>query len=84
MTSDHIEQLSRLLRALPPAPRGLVQAAQELPLIRRSLDDLLARAEADAELRARLLADLESTLAAEGIDPTVRVVEEVRGRVRSF
>jgi hypothetical protein len=60
-TYDH-EQLAQLLSALPPAPAGLVAAAQELPRVRQSLDDLLARAEADAEVRRLLVADLESAL----------------------
>ena len=73
MTHD-IEQLGRLIAALPPAPQGWVRAAQELPQARRELDDLLVRAQADANLRARLLADLESTLSEAGIEPTRRIV----------
>jgi hypothetical protein len=49
-----------------------VQAAQELPTARAALDQLVARAEADAELRGRILADLEAAFAAEGIDPQLR------------
>ncbi|MGH2883418.1 MAG: hypothetical protein ACRDPA_12110 [Solirubrobacteraceae bacterium] len=83
MATDDIEQLGRLLAALPPAPLGWVEAAQQLPKVRRELDDLLARAEADAELRARLLADLEATLTDAGIEPTRRIVADVRDRLRS-
>src|SRR5205085_8712199 len=46
--------LAELLAALPPAPRGWVQAAQELPLARLGLDDLVRRAEEDADFRGRL------------------------------
>jgi hypothetical protein len=77
-----IEQLSRLVAALPPAPGGWVAAAQELPAARRGLDDLLAQAESDAALRERLVADLESALAASGIRPTARILEEARVRLR--
>jgi phage shock protein A len=83
MTRD-LEQLSRLIAALPPAPEAWVTAAQELPRARAQLDDLLARAQADAELRAHLEADLEAALAELGIQPTTRVVDEVRERMRSF
>jgi hypothetical protein len=77
------ERLGELLRRLPPAPVGWVQAAQELPAARAALDDLVARAEADAELRVRILADLEKTLAAEGIQPAPRVVDELRNRLEA-
>ncbi|HEX3805834.1 MAG TPA: hypothetical protein VHV52_03545 [Gaiellaceae bacterium] len=83
MATDDIEQIGRLLAALPPAPRGWVEAAQQLPKVRRELDDLLARAEADSDLRARLLADLEATLTDAGIQPTRRIVADVRDRLRS-
>jgi hypothetical protein len=82
-TYDH-EQLAQLLAALPPAPVGLVTAAQELPQVRKSLDDLLARAEADADVRRLLVADLESTLSQSGIRPTPRILDEVRARMHSL
>jgi hypothetical protein len=74
---DH-EQLGRLIGMLHPAPEGWVRAAQELPVARRSLDGLVARAEEDAAYRAAVLADLESALQAEGVEPEPRVVEELR------
>jgi hypothetical protein len=55
-----------------------VRAAQELPAARRGLDQLVARAEADAAFRASVLADLESALQAEGVEPAPRVVVELR------
>ena len=76
-----IEQLARLIGALPPPPEGWVASAQELPRVRASLDDLIARAELDAELRARLVADLESALAESGISPTPRILAEARVRL---
>jgi hypothetical protein len=72
------ERLARLIGMLPPAPDGWVQAAQELPAARRGLDQLVARAEADAAFRAAVLADLESALQAEGVEPQPQVVEELR------
>ena len=38
-----IERLAQLISALPLAPEGWVKAAQELPLARRGLDDIIAR-----------------------------------------
>jgi hypothetical protein len=62
-------RLAELLRALPPAPEGWVRAAQELPRVRRELDEIVARAEADARFRKQLIEDLEAALRAEGYEP---------------
>jgi hypothetical protein len=80
MTYDE-EKLASLLRLLPPAPAGSVAAAQELPLARRGLDDIVARAEADSEFRTRLVADLESALAQAGYEPDAALLEAVRARL---
>ncbi len=74
------ERLGRLLSALPPAPEAWVRAAQELPAVRRELDEIVERAEADADFRARLVADLEAALALEGYEPAPRVLDELRKR----
>ena len=81
MSTYDEERLAELIRALPPAPEAWVLAAQELPLARRGLDEIVARAEADAEFRAALIADLEAALAAEGYEPTDRLVAELRERL---
>jgi len=75
------ERLGKLLRFLPPAPEGWMRAAQELPAARATLDDLVARAHADAELRRRILNDLEATLAAEGVEPSSALLAELRVRL---
>ena len=75
------ERIGELLRRLPPAPEGWVRAAQELPAARAALDGLVARAEADAELRQRILADLEAAVAAEGVEPSSVVLAELRTRL---
>ena len=79
-----IDQLGTLIAMLPPPPAGLVEAAQTLPRLRRELDGLLARAEADAAFRARLEADLEAALAEAGIEPMPWIVDEARARMRAF
>jgi hypothetical protein len=78
MSAYDEEQLARLIGLLPPAPEAWVRAAQELPAARRGLDELVARAEEDAAFRAKVLADLESALQAEGVEPEPHVVEELR------
>jgi hypothetical protein len=79
---DH-DALARLIAVLSPAPAGWVQAAQQLPAARKGIDELVARAEADASFRARLIADLESALAEEGVEPTPPILDELRERFRS-
>ena len=72
------ERLGTLLRMLRPAPAGWVRAAQELPAARRSLDEIVARAEADLAFRDALIADLEAALQREGYEPYLRDVAELR------
>ena len=72
------ERIAYLLRLLRPAPEGWVRAAQELPLARRTLDEIVARAERDLAFRDALVADLEEALQREGYDPEVRLLEELR------
>lgn len=74
-------RLAELLRALPPAPEAWVRAAQELPRVRRELDDIVARAEADAEFRKQLIEDLEQALRAEGYEPELMPLDELRRRL---
>jgi hypothetical protein len=81
MSVYDIQELATLIGMLPPAPEGWVRAAQELPGARRELDTIVARAEADAEFRRALLADLESALRAEGVEPTRPLLEDLRRRV---
>jgi hypothetical protein len=75
------EHIAELLRFLPPAPAGWVEAAQELPRARAEIGGLVERAQADADYRARLLADIEAALAAEGVEPRASLVELVRRQV---
>jgi len=76
-------RIGELLRRLPPAPEGWVRAAQELPLARLGLDELVLRAEADAEFRGRLIADLEAALRDEGVQPDPQLVEALRRRFQA-
>lgn len=73
--------VARLLALLRPAPDGWVRAAQELPLARLGLDDLVHRAEEDAEFRRRLLSDLEAALEGEGIEPDPALAAALRRRL---
>jgi regulator of protease activity HflC (stomatin/prohibitin superfamily) len=79
MTMTFVEErLGFLLRLLRPAPRGWVEAAQELPEARRTMDEIVARAEANAAFQAALVADLEAALAREGYEPSRPLLDELR------
>jgi hypothetical protein len=78
MSAFNEDRLAELIAALPPAPEAWVRAAQELPFARSQFDGIVARAEADAEFRQGLIADLEATLAHEGYEPKRPLVDELR------
>jgi hypothetical protein len=77
------EMLAELLRTLPAAPEAWVQAAQEIPLARRGLDDIVERARADQAFREALIADLESALEDAGYEPDPALADAVRARLSS-
>ena len=81
MNGYDAERLAMLLRLLPPAPPGWVEAAQQLPAAREAIESIGARAEADAAYRARVLADLEAALEAEGFEPSPAALAALRGRL---
>lgn len=74
------EALGRLIGMLEPAPPAWVRAAQELPAARLELDDVVARAEADAAFREALVRDLEDALARARLVAEPAVVEALRQR----
>ena len=74
-------QLGELLTGLPPAPEAWVQAAQQLPLLRLGLEDIVERARDDEAFRRALIADLESALEAEGFEPDPALVDALRHRL---
>jgi hypothetical protein len=78
MTSFDEVRIAELIRTLPPAPEAWVRAAQELPFVRAQLDDIVARAEADAEFRRALVADLDEALRLEGYEPETLPLDELR------
>ena len=75
------ERIGRLLGLLEPVPEGWVQAAQEIPAFRSTLDDIVARAEADQAYRAQVVADLEAAVAEAGYEARPQAIEELRRRI---
>jgi hypothetical protein len=80
MSTFDEDRIAELIAALPPPPEAWVKAAQELPFARRSFDEIVARAEADAAFRQALIDDLEAALASEGYEPDRPLVAELRRR----
>ena len=77
------EAVAELLALLPPPPDAWVRTAQELPLVHRRLDGLVARALEDDAYRRQVTADLEAALAATGVEPERSFVEVLRRRLES-
>ena len=75
------ETLANLLRTLPTPPEAWVKAAQEIPLARRGLDDIVERARADQAFREALIADLEVALEAAGFESDPALADAVRARL---
>jgi hypothetical protein len=75
------ETLADLLRTLPAPPQAWVKAAQEIPLARRGLDDIVERAREDQAFRDALIADLESALESAGYEHDPALAEAVRARL---
>ena len=74
------ETLADLLRTLPAPPQAWVRAAQEIPLARFGLDEIVERARADQAFRAALIADLETALEGAGYERDPVLVEALRAR----
>jgi len=75
------ETLAGLLRTLPAPPQAWVEAAQEIPLARKGLDDIVERAREDQVFRAALIADLETALEGAGYETNPALAEAVRARL---
>ena len=75
------ETVAGMLRMLPAPPEAWVRAAQEIPLARRGLDEIVERARADLAFREALIADLERALEGAGYEPDPALAEAVRVRL---
>ncbi len=78
------ERIASLLAALPPAPTGWTEAAQELPLFANTLDELVWRAVQDDVFRREVLADLEAALESAGVEPGPATVAALRARLAAL
>ncbi len=77
------EHLGELLSALPPAPKAWVEAAKDLPLLRRGLGEILERATADEAYRQRFVADPKAALEEAEVVAHAEDVEILRRRLEN-
>lgn len=75
------EKIAALLSDLRSPPRAWIEAAKELPQARAEVDVIAARAELDAEYRARVLEDLERALREAGHEPAPHMVAALRAGI---
>ena len=81
MTDLSEERIAHLIASLPPAPPAWTEAASELPRATAAIDELTARATADADARRQILADLEHALRGAGVEPHPPLIERLRARL---
>lgn len=81
MTDFSEETLAELIAMLGPAPDGWVQGAIELPRARRAIDELITTAQEDREAHRAIVADLESALRGQGVEPRRQLLEQLQVRL---
>lgn len=81
MAAYNEEKLGEILSALPPAPEAWVKAAQDLPLKRQRLDEIVERADADEEYRRRVIENPVAALEEADVVAHADEVEILRRRL---
>lgn len=69
------------MSALPPAPEAWVEAAQNLPVARKSVDEIVERAEADEEYRRFVIEDPRAALREADVVAHVDAIEILKRRL---
>jgi hypothetical protein len=75
------EKLGELLSGLPPAPESWVRAAQDLPLMRQGLYQIVERADYDEDYRRRVIEDPAAALEEADVVAHADAVEILRKRL---
>ena len=69
------------MSSLPPAPEAWVKAAQNLPIARKGVDEIVERAEEDEEYRRRVIEDPKAALEEAEVVAHVDAIEILRRRL---
>jgi hypothetical protein len=72
------KELAGLLRVLTPAPAHWVEAAKQIPRIKKQLVEVLPFLESTAPGRAAETADLEKAIEAAGLTPEPQLIAELQ------
>lgn len=75
------EKLGEILSALPPVPESWVNAAHDIPLAQRKLEEIVERADADDDYRRRVIADPEAALEEADVVAHSETIEILRRRL---
>ena len=75
------EKLGETLSALPPAPESWVNAAHDIPLAQRKLEEIVERADADDDYRLRVIEDPEAALEEADVVAHSETIEILRRRL---
>lgn len=75
------EKLGEILSALPPAPESWVNAAYDIPLAQRKLEEIVERADADDDYRRRVIEDPEAALEEADVVAHSETIEILRRRL---
>lgn len=70
--------VGRMIAGLPPAPRGWVEAAYEIPTTQAELESIIDRIERDEKFRAAIQADIAEALAEAGFTADDALVDRLR------
>lgn len=81
MTEYTDEELAALLRALKPAPAHWVEAAQQIPRMKKQVAEVLPYLEEIAPGRAAETAELEKAIEAAGLSPEPQLLAELQRHI---
>ena len=69
------------MSSLPPAPEAWVKAAQNLPIARKGVDEIVERADEDEEYRRRVIEDPKAALEEADVVAHGEAIEILRRRL---
>ena len=69
------------MSSFPPAPEAWVEAAQNLPVARKGVDEIVERAEEDEEYRRRVIEDPKAALEEADVVAHFDAIEILRRRL---
>jgi hypothetical protein len=75
------KELAELLRLLKPAPGHLVEAAKQIPRVKRQIEEVLPHIGGLSDNRELETAELKKAIEAAGLSPEPELVAELQRRL---